>query len=45
MRCSREKMDDPAAVVVEKAAKSRADTLKIELRPAGGFIARLTTKD
>jgi alpha-glucosidase len=42
---ARDKMDDPTAVVVEKAAKSRTDTLAIELRSAGGFIARLTTRD
>jgi alpha-glucosidase len=42
---ARDKMDDPAAVVVEKAEKGRTDTLAIELRPGGGFIARLTTKD
>jgi alpha-glucosidase len=42
---ARDKMDDPAALVVEKAEKGRTDTLAIELRPAGGFIARLTTKD
>lgn len=42
---ARDKMDDAAAVVVEKAVKSRTDTLAIELRPAGGFIARLATKD
>jgi alpha-glucosidase len=38
---ARDKMDDPAAIVVEKTTKGRADTLSIELRPAGGFIARL----
>jgi alpha-glucosidase len=42
---ARDKMNDPAAVVVEQVAKSRGDTLIIELRPAGGYIARLTPSD
>jgi alpha-glucosidase len=38
----RDKGDDPAAVVVEKTRASGSAPLTIELRPAGGFIARLT---
>jgi alpha-glucosidase len=39
----RDKGDDPAAVVVGKTRASAGTPLTIELRPAGGFIARLTT--
>jgi len=42
---ARDKMDDPAAIVVEKGTKSRTETLAIDLRPAGGFIARLTPRN
>jgi alpha-glucosidase len=41
----RDKADDPAAVVVEKTRASGSAPLTIELRSAGGFIARLTRND
>ena len=41
----RDKGDDPAAVVVEKTRASAGTPLTIDLRPAGGFIARLKTSD
>jgi alpha-glucosidase len=34
--------DDPSAIRLETARASRKDALKIELRPAGGFIARFS---
>jgi alpha-glucosidase len=37
----RDREDDPAAVIVETAAVRREDTLKIDLRAGGGFIARM----
>ena len=36
----RDKMDDAAAVVVESASFRNRDTLKIDMRAGGGFIAR-----
>jgi alpha-glucosidase len=36
----RDKLDDPAAVVLEKMAAAKSDSLKIEMRGGGGFIAR-----
>jgi alpha-glucosidase len=36
----RDREDDPAAVVVEKAIVRRDDALKVDLRAAGGFVAR-----
>jgi alpha-glucosidase len=36
----RDRLDDPAAVVVENAAFSPRDSLEIQLRAGGGFIAR-----
>jgi alpha-glucosidase len=41
----RDKTDDPAAVVVEKARASAGAPMTFELRPSGGFIARLTPND
>ena len=38
----RDKADDPAAVLLERGATDAATPLTIELRAAGGFIARLT---
>jgi alpha-glucosidase len=38
----RDKPDDPAAVAVEKTRAAAATPLTVELRAAGGFIARLT---
>ncbi|HVI80439.1 MAG TPA: glycoside hydrolase family 97 catalytic domain-containing protein, partial [Candidatus Acidoferrum sp.] len=35
----RDKLDDPAAVVVEKKIVSSGDSLKIEMRSGGGFVA------
>jgi alpha-glucosidase len=37
----RDRNDDPAAVIVEKAALTAATPLTADLRAAGGFIARL----
>ena len=36
----RDKLDDPAAVIVENQALTNRDSLKIEMRAGGGFIAR-----
>ena len=36
----RDKLDDPAAVVVENRAVTNRDSLEIGMRPGGGFIAR-----
>jgi alpha-glucosidase len=36
----RDRPDDPAAVALENATISRDDTLTIDLRPGGGFVAR-----
>jgi alpha-glucosidase len=36
----RDKMDDPAAVNIENSTLSNRDTLNIEMRLGGGFIAR-----
>lgn len=36
----RDNMDDAAAVRIEKGAARRSDTLRIELRAGGGFLAR-----
>jgi alpha-glucosidase len=41
----RDNRDDAAAVVVEKTRAAAGTPLTIELRPAGGFIARLTPND
>jgi hypothetical protein len=41
----RDTSDDAAAVVVEHTGATAGAPLTIELRAAGGFIARLTTKD
>jgi alpha-glucosidase len=41
----RDRSDDAAAVVVEQARASAGAPLTIDLRAAGGFIARLTTND
>jgi alpha-glucosidase len=38
----RDKMDDPAAVAVEKLAAGATAPLTIDLRPGGGFVARFT---
>lgn len=38
----RDHKDDPAAVVVERTRSAAGTPLMIDLRPAGGFIARLT---
>ena len=38
----RDEMEHPAAIRVETATMGRSDTLKVELRPGGGFIARLS---
>ena len=38
----RDKLDDPAAVVVEKTKAAKRDLLKIEMRAGGGFIARFS---
>ena len=38
----RDEMENPAAVRVETATLGRSDTLKVELRAGGGFIARLS---
>jgi alpha-glucosidase len=37
----RDKLDDPAAVGIEKKAVTAGDVLVVEMRPGGGFIARL----
>jgi hypothetical protein len=39
----RDKADDPAAVVVQNTTMAGAAPLTVELRPAGGFVARLRT--
>jgi alpha-glucosidase len=36
----RDVADDPAAVRVERSRATRGDTLRVALRPAGGFIGR-----
>ncbi len=36
----RDREDDPAAVVVERSTVRRLDTLKVDLRAGGGFVAR-----
>ena len=38
----RDKMDDPAAVVVENASFRNRDTVKVDMRLGGGFIARFS---
>jgi alpha-glucosidase len=37
----RDRMDDPAAVEIERVQLAKGDLLKIDMRPGGGFIARL----
>jgi len=37
----RDREDDPAAVLVEHTTVRREDTLKIDLRAGGGFVARI----
>src|SRR5258707_9307990 len=41
----RDKADDPAAVVVGSAKAAAGTALTMELRAAGGFVARLSPKD
>jgi alpha-glucosidase len=36
----RDKMDDPAAVIIENSSFRNRDSVKIDMRPGGGFIAR-----
>ncbi len=36
----RDKMDDPAALKIENKTASKTDSLSIEMRAGGGFIAR-----
>jgi alpha-glucosidase len=38
----RDRPDDPAAVTIENATAQRSDSLKIELKDGGGFIARFS---
>jgi alpha-glucosidase len=38
----RDKADDPAAVAMERLTASATSPLTIDLRPAGGFVARFT---
>jgi len=38
----RDQMDEPAAVRIEKQTVTRSSTLPIQLRPAGGFVARFS---
>lgn len=38
----RDKLDDPAAVIVENQTLTNRDSLKIEMRGGGGFIARFS---
>jgi alpha-glucosidase len=39
---AKDRMDDAGAVVIDKATMSKGDALTIELRAAGGYIARFT---
>jgi alpha-glucosidase len=39
---AKDKADAAAAVIVEQATVGKGDTLSIDLRAAGGYIARLT---
>jgi alpha-glucosidase len=36
----RDKQEDPAAVAIQSTTLKKSDSLKIELRPGGGFVAR-----
>ena len=38
----RDNVEDPAAVRVERSTLRRADTLSIDLRAGGGFLARFS---
>jgi alpha-glucosidase len=38
----RDKIDDPAAVLIETRKATNRDSLKVEMRAGGGFIARLS---
>jgi alpha-glucosidase len=38
----RDKADDAAAVILSESVTSKADTIDVDLRPAGGFVARFT---
>ncbi len=39
---ARDRLDDPAAIDVERRALARGERLEIAMRPAGGFVVRLT---
>jgi len=38
----RDQQDNPAAGTIENTTLSRSDSFAIDLRPAGGFIARFS---
>ena len=38
----RDQQDNPAAETIENTTLSRSDSFAIDLRPAGGFIARFS---
>jgi alpha-glucosidase len=40
----RDDKNDAAAVTIENAAARRGDTIAVELRDGGGFIARFSAK-